>query len=77
ELELEYGVPGAVWAPAYRLTYRQGYSTGRLVLRASVAQRTGEDWTDVSLGLATADLRRATGLPKLRSIRIGRSQPAP
>uniref|UniRef100_UPI003C7BB28A DUF4139 domain-containing protein n=1 Tax=unclassified Streptomyces TaxID=2593676 RepID=UPI003C7BB28A len=77
ELELEYGVPGAVWAPAYRLTYRQGDSTGRLVLRASVAQRTGEDWTDVSLGLATADLRRATGLPKLRSIRIGRSQPAP
>ncbi|MFJ8449987.1 DUF4139 domain-containing protein [[Kitasatospora] papulosa] len=47
------------------------------MLRASVAQRTGEDWTDVSLGLATADLRRGTGLPKLRSIRIGRSQPAP
>ncbi|MFF5725037.1 DUF4139 domain-containing protein [[Kitasatospora] papulosa] len=77
ELELEYGVPGAVWAPAYRLTYRRGDSSGRLVLRASVAQRTGEDWTDVSLGLATADLRRGTGLPKLRSIRIGRSQPAP
>ncbi|MFE4690158.1 DUF4139 domain-containing protein [Streptomyces sp. NPDC056749] len=76
-LELEYGVPGAVWAPAYRLTYRQGESTGRLVLRASVAQRTGEDWTDVSLGLATADLRRGTGLPKLRSVRIGRSQPVP
>ncbi|MDF6017076.1 DUF4139 domain-containing protein [Streptomyces sp. JH34] len=77
ELELEYGVPGAVWAPAYRLTYRQGDSSGRLVLRASVAQRTGEDWTDVALGLATADLRRGTGLPKLRSLRIGRSQPDP
>ncbi|WP_405667730.1 DUF4139 domain-containing protein [Streptomyces sp. NBC_01166] len=76
ELELEYGVPGAVWAPAYRLTYRQGERNGRLVLRASVAQRTGEDWTGVSVGLATADLRRGTDLPKLRSIRIGRSQPA-
>ncbi|WP_329204274.1 DUF4139 domain-containing protein [Streptomyces sp. NBC_00683] len=74
ELELEYGVPGAVWVPAYRLTHRQGDLGGRLVLRASVAQRTGEDWTDVSIALATADLRRGTELPKLRSIRIGRRQ---
>ncbi|WP_371584402.1 DUF4139 domain-containing protein [Streptomyces sp. NBC_01314] len=77
ELELEYGVPGAVWAPAYRLTHRQGDGTGRLVLRASVAQRTGEDWTDVRIALATADLRRRTDLPRLRSIRVGRRQPAP
>ncbi|WP_327174213.1 DUF4139 domain-containing protein [Streptomyces sp. NBC_01335] len=77
ELELEYGVPGAVWVPAYRLAYRQGDGGGRLVLRASVAQRTGEDWTGVRIALATADLRRRTDLPKLRSIRIGRSQPAP
>ncbi|MET7365875.1 DUF4139 domain-containing protein [Streptomyces sp. NPDC005566] len=76
ELELEYGVPGAVWVPAYRLTHRQGDRSGRLVLRASVAQRTGEDWTDVSIALATADLRRGTELPRLRSIRIGRRQPA-
>ncbi|NUK61606.1 DUF4139 domain-containing protein, partial [Streptomyces lunaelactis] len=77
ELELEYGVPGAVWVPTYRLTHRQGDGSGRLVLRASVAQRTGEDWTGVRIALATADLRRRTDLPKLRSIRIGRRQPAP
>ncbi|MEV0581045.1 DUF4139 domain-containing protein [Streptomyces sp. NPDC050392] len=77
ELELEYGVPGAVWVPAYRLTQRQGDDSGRLVLRASVAQRTGEDWTGVRVALATADLRRRTDLPRLRSVRIGRSQPAP
>ncbi|MGW7342546.1 DUF4139 domain-containing protein [Streptomyces sp. NPDC054854] len=77
ELELEYGVPGAVWVPAYRLTHRQGDGTGRLVLRASVAQRTGEDWTGVRIALATADLRRRTDLPKLRSVRIGRRQPDP
>ncbi|MET7656985.1 DUF4139 domain-containing protein [Streptomyces sp. NPDC005486] len=77
EVELEYGVPGAVWVPAYRLTHRQGESSGRLVLRASVAQRTGEDWTGVRVALATADLRRRTDLPRLRSIRIGRRQPAP
>ncbi|MFF4009812.1 DUF4139 domain-containing protein [Streptomyces sp. NPDC001717] len=77
EVEVEYGVPGAVWVPAYRLTHRQGDGTGRLVLRASVAQRTGEDWTGVRVALATADLRRRTDLPRLRSIRIGRRQPAP
>ncbi|MFE0092058.1 DUF4139 domain-containing protein [Streptomyces sp. NPDC058991] len=77
EVELEYGVPGAVWVPAYRLTHRQGDGSGRLVLRASVAQRTGEDWTGVRIGLSTADLRRRTDLPRLRSIRIGRRQPAP
>ncbi|MCZ7460947.1 DUF4139 domain-containing protein [Streptomyces sp. WMMC940] len=77
EVELEYGVPGAVWVPAYRLTHRQGDGSGRLVLRASVAQRTGEDWTGVRVGLSTADLRRRTDLPRLRSIRIGRRQPAP
>ncbi|MDQ0688408.1 hypothetical protein QFZ56_007371 [Streptomyces achromogenes] len=77
EVELEYAVPGAVWAPAYRLTHRQGESSGRLVLRASIAQRTGEDWTGVQLALATADLGRRTDLPRLRSLRIGRRQPDP
>ncbi|MFE7803227.1 DUF4139 domain-containing protein [Streptomyces sp. NPDC057430] len=77
EVELEYGVPGAVWVPTYRLTHRQGDGGGRLVLRASVAQRTGEDWTGVRVALATADLRRRTDLPKLRSLRIGRRQTAP
>ncbi|MFD5108251.1 DUF4139 domain-containing protein [Streptomyces cinereoruber] len=77
ELELEYGVPGAVWVPAYRLSHRRGDDGGRLVLRASVAQRTGEDWTGVRLALATADLRRRTDLPRLRSVRIGRRQAAP
>ncbi|MCK8678807.1 DUF4139 domain-containing protein, partial [Streptomyces lichenis] len=77
ELELEYGVPGAVWVPAYRLSYRQGDGGGRLLMRASVAQRTGEDWTGVRLSLATADLRRRTDLPTLRSLRIGRRQPPP
>ncbi|WP_158835980.1 DUF4139 domain-containing protein, partial [Streptomyces sp. NRRL S-350] len=77
ELELEYGVPAARWVPAYRLSYRSGSDTGRLVLRASVAQRTGEDWTGVRLALSTADLDRRTDVPRLASLRIGRSQPAP
>jgi hypothetical protein len=77
ELELEYGVPGAVWVPAYRLTHRQGDDSGTLMLRASVAQRSGEDWTGVRIALATADLRRQSELPRLRSLRVGRRQAAP
>ncbi|MFD5428665.1 DUF4139 domain-containing protein [Streptomyces sp. NPDC127084] len=75
EVEVEYQVPGAVWVPAYRLVHRQGDDSGSLVLRASVAQRTGEDWTRVRVAVSTADLRRRTDLPRLRSIRIGRRQP--
>ncbi|MFJ5832711.1 DUF4139 domain-containing protein [Streptomyces sp. NPDC093089] len=77
EVELEYGVPGAVWVPTYRLTHRQGDGSGRLLLRASVAQRTDEDWTGVRVALSTADLRRRSDLPRLRSIRLGRRQDAP
>ncbi|MER7583518.1 DUF4139 domain-containing protein [Kitasatospora sp. NPDC097691] len=76
-LELEYGVPAARWVPTYRLSHRTGSDTGHLVLRAAVAQRTGEDWTGVHLALSTADLDRRTDLPRLASLRIGRSQPAP
>ncbi|MBO1330112.1 DUF4139 domain-containing protein [Streptomyces sp. VRA16 Mangrove soil] len=77
EIEIEYRVPGAVWVPSYRLTHHQDADGGRLVLRASVAQRTGEDWSGVRLGLSTADLHRPTGVPKLLPVRIGRRQPVP
>ncbi|WP_338674760.1 DUF4139 domain-containing protein [Streptomyces sp. SCSIO 30461] len=75
EVEVEYRVPGAVWVPSYRLVHRQGDDSGSLALRASIAQRTGEDWTRVRVAVSTADLGRRTDLPKLRSIRIGRRQP--
>ncbi|MFC1441240.1 DUF4139 domain-containing protein [Streptacidiphilus sp. N1-10] len=77
ELELEYGVPGATWTPTYHLRLDGIHSDtpgGSLAMRAVVAQRTGEDWTGVRLGLSTADLRRRTELPELRSLRLGRRQ---
>ncbi|RKE21877.1 DUF4139 domain-containing protein [Streptomyces sp. TLI_171] len=77
ELEVEYAVPGAVWVPTYRLAHRRGERSAHLVLRASVAQRTGEDWSGVRLALSTADLARPGGLPKLASLRIGRRQEPP
>ena len=80
ELELEYGVPGATWTPTYHLRLDGVHGdepTAALVMRAHVAQRAGEDWTGVRLGLSTADLRRRTDLPELRSLRIGRRQAEP
>lgn len=77
ELALEYLVPGARWSPSYDLRLDRGLTSGRLALRASVAQRTGEDWSQVKLSLSTANLERRTETPELRSLRIGRTQPAP
>lgn len=76
EVEVEYHVPGATWSPVYRLRLGGAGDAlgGTLVLRACVAQRTGEDWTGVRLGLSTADLLRPAGVPRLRSLRIGRRQ---
>jgi Domain of unknown function (DUF4139)/N-terminal domain of unknown function (DUF4140) len=77
ELAVEYHVPGAAWAPVYQLRLDGAGGGGALVLRACVAQRTGEDWTGVRLGLSTADLMRRADLPELRSLRIGRRQEEP
>lgn len=76
-LDVEYQVPGARWVPQYQLRLDRAMASGSLVMRAAVAQRTGEDWTGVRLGLSTADLNRRTDLPELRSLRIGRRQDAP
>ncbi|MHA6762881.1 DUF4139 domain-containing protein [Streptacidiphilus sp. PAMC 29251] len=80
ELELEYGVPGATWTPTYHLRLDGIHGdrpAGSLVMRACVGQHSGEDWTGVRIGLSTADLRRRTDLPELRSLRIGRRQNEP
>lgn len=74
ELEVEYHVPGATWAPVYQLRLDGRSGAGTLVLRACVAQRAGEDWSGVRLGLSTADLLRRADLPGLRSLRLGRRQ---
>ncbi|MFI6588369.1 DUF4139 domain-containing protein [Embleya sp. NPDC050493] len=76
-LDVEYHVPGARWAPMYQLRLDEAMTGGTLVMRACVAQRTGEDWTGVRLGLSTADLARGTDLPELKSLRLGRRQSAP
>ncbi len=76
-LALEYQIAGVRWAPSYRLRLVDDGRSGRLSMRAAIAQNTGEDWTGVAVSLSTASLARRTDLPELRSLRIGRTQPEP
>ncbi len=77
KLALEYAVPGARWVPTYDLRLPRTLEEGTLRMRASVLQRTGEDWTGVKLAVSTANLDRRAEVPELKALRIGRRQPPP
>jgi hypothetical protein len=76
-LLLDYLVPGARWAPSYRLRLHESNDDAALQLRAQVAQKTGEDWTAARITLSTAAADAWTELAELPSRRIGRKQPPP
>jgi hypothetical protein len=76
-LMLEYAVRGARWVPGYELRMPRSLDGGTLRMRASVLQRTGEDWQNVKLSLSTAELHRRADVPELKALRIGRRQPPP
>ncbi|WP_224250088.1 DUF4139 domain-containing protein [Hyalangium gracile] len=76
-LALEYAVRGARWVPGYELRMPRSLDGGTLRMRASVVQRTGEDWRNVKLSLSTAELNRRADVPELKALRIGRRQPPP
>ncbi len=75
ELSLSYLVPGARWVPEYELRVFEDRDEAELVLKALVAQRTGEAWDRAELAFSTADLTRSAELPELSSWRIGKVQP--
>ncbi|HRC57074.1 MAG TPA: DUF4139 domain-containing protein, partial [Kofleriaceae bacterium] len=74
ELSLEYAVRGARWVPSYVARIESG--SVELTMRASLVQRTGEDWRGVALELSTAALDRHSELPELAALRLGKRQPA-
>ncbi|MCP3101676.1 DUF4139 domain-containing protein [Myxococcus sp. K15C18031901] len=76
-IALEYAVPGARWVPTYDLRLPRTLEEGTLRMRASVLQRTGEDWTNVKVAVSTATLDRKAEVPELKALRIGRRQPPP
>lgn len=76
ELHLSYAVPyAAKWWPQYTLRLTDGGTRATLAMEAVVAQRTGEDWHDIPLGLSTASIIFDATLPKLPSLRLGKVQP--
>ncbi len=60
QVELEYVIPGAFWAPLYDVRIEASNDSVEVVYYAEVSQTTGEDWTDVEMVLSTA--RPATGI---------------
>ncbi|KAG8869797.1 hypothetical protein FRB98_002193 [Tulasnella sp. 332] len=84
ELSISYVVSGASWTPMYdlRATVSPGSdSTSKgssnspsnvsLQYRASISQRTGEDWSSVDLTLSTASPLTSSTIPTLSPWRIG------
>ncbi len=66
-VELSYQVPNATWQPLYdaRLS-TEGKGALKLTQFGAVSQRTGEDWTGISLSLSTAQPQRGASLPDLQ-----------
>jgi uncharacterized protein (TIGR02231 family) len=69
-IALTYQIAGASWQPSYDALLDSG-GPGRkpaleLVRRAIVVQRSGEDWTNVTLAVSTAGSNRGTGAPEVQ-----------
>ena len=69
-------VTKASWTPLYdlRATVEDKKTSISLHYRARIAQRTGEDWKDVSLVLSTASPQLGSTIPKLSAQYIGKLQ---
>ena len=77
QVEVACFIPGARWAPVYRVYVDTTSRRVRLWMGARVAQATGEDWSGVPVSVSTADLTRSARIPELTSWRIGRAMPKP
>lgn len=85
-ITLTYRVSGASWRPVYDARLATGTEGGKpqleLVRRASVSQRTGEDWSGVVLSVSTVRARRGTQAPDLLAQKVQfreepKARPAP
>ncbi|CAD5372516.1 conserved exported hypothetical protein [Rubrivivax sp. A210] len=65
-LRLHYQVAGPTWGPAYRAALDVEAGQVEIERQAQVVQRSGEDWTGVSLRLSTGTPRGATAGPQPR-----------
>ncbi|MBI4828415.1 MAG: mucoidy inhibitor MuiA family protein [Nitrospinae bacterium] len=73
---VEYLVPGAGWAPAYRVRANDDGAV-EITYQARVGQRTGEDWRKVKLRLSTATPSAGAAAPEPWPWVVGGYEPAP
>jgi uncharacterized protein (TIGR02231 family) len=83
-LRVTYAVRNARWTPLYDARLDTGAKDHKpaleLVRRADITQSTGEDWSNVSLGVSTVRLARGGSAPELGSLIVQYPQaprPAP
>ncbi|KJC43647.1 signal peptide protein [Bradyrhizobium sp. LTSP885] len=78
-LRVTYSVSGARWTPLYDARLDSGAKDRKpaieLVRRAEIAQSTGEDWSNVTLGVSTVRVARGGNAPDLNSLIVQYPQP--
>jgi uncharacterized protein (TIGR02231 family) len=78
-LRVTYAVRNARWTPLYDARLDTGAKDRKpaleLVRRAEITQSTGEDWSNVALGVSTVRLARGGSAPDLNSLIVQYPQP--
>jgi uncharacterized protein (TIGR02231 family) len=72
ELEVVYTVPQAGWQPVWDARLVPEKEQIELAFTGSVWQRTGEDWSDVTLSVSTAQPQRNLFVPELETVALQR-----
>jgi len=75
-VRLSYVVPHATWEMGYQLRAQAGSGRATLVVQAAVQQGTGEDWSNVTLAVSTANLQRRNLPPSLQQMKVSTFEPA-
>ena len=76
ETTLAYVLPGATWRISYQARADLKHQRLTLIAQATVAQATGEDWSNVKLAVSTANLRRKNDPPSIRRMNVTTYEPA-
>jgi uncharacterized protein (TIGR02231 family) len=78
-LRVTYAVRNAHWTPLYDARLDTGAKDRKpaleLVRRAEITQTTGEDWSNVALGVSTVRIARGGSAPDLNSLVVQYPQP--
>jgi uncharacterized protein (TIGR02231 family) len=78
-LKVTYAVRNARWTPLYDARLDTGAKDRKpaieLVRRAEITQSTGEDWSNVTLGVSTVRVARGGSAPDLNSLIVQYPQP--